>query len=60
MNINPVANDMLDKQIERLKDLQQELFAMKQLGAEDHIIKAQILKIKRQENKIVEMQKGGK
>ena len=48
---------MIDKEIEKLRQLQEELDAMKKLGAEDYIIKSQMLKIKRQEKKIVELQK---
>lgn len=47
----------MDKEIEKLSDLQQELYAMEQLKADEDIIKKQKAKIKRQEVKIIKLQK---
>lgn len=47
----------MDKELDKLNELQQELYAMEQLKADEDIIKNQKAKIKRQEAKIIELQK---
>ena len=47
----------MDKEIEKLNDLQQELYAMKQLGADKDIIEKQLSKINNLSKKIIEHQK---
>ena len=47
----------MDTEIEKLSDLQQELYAMELLTADEDIIKKQKAKIKRQEVKIIKLQK---
>lgn len=45
----------IDKELDKLKDLQQECTAMKFLNADEDLLKKQIQKIRRQSNKVVNM-----